>query len=93
MFCLNHKYKGQTAWYSGNIIQRITEDPWFSQTEEARTYILLKRKRKRAYDPKGIEIEPYQKKPKLLQEFSTAEEIKKAGESVKPLLTESRNEA
>ena len=56
--------------------QRRPEDPSFSQAEEARTYIALKRKRKRAYDPTGIEIEPYRKKLKLLQEFSTAEEIK-----------------
>ena len=72
--------------------QRRPEDPSFSQAEEARTYIALKRKRKRAYDPTGIEIEPYRKKLKLLQEFSTAEEIKKAEESVKLLLIESKSQ-
>ena len=76
----------------GIAFQRRPEDPSFSQTVEARTYIRLKRNRNRAYDSTGIEIEPYRKKPKLLQEFSTAEEIKKTEESVKLLLIETRNE-
>ena len=61
-----------------STFQRTPKDPSFSQTKEARTYILLKRKRKRAYDPTKIQIGPYRKKAKLLREFSTAEEIKKA---------------
>ena len=40
-------------------------------------------------ESKSIQTE---KKPKLLQEFSTSEEFKKAEESVKVLLLESRNE-
>ena len=43
----------------GIAFPRKPQDPSFSQTEEARTYIPLKRKRKRGYDPTGIEIEPY----------------------------------
>ena len=71
----------------------MTGDPSFPQREKARTYIQLKRKRKRAYDQKGIKIDPYQNKPKLLQEFLMAKEIKNAGESVKSLLIESRKKA
>ena len=54
--------------------RRRPEDSSFSQTEEARTYIPLKHKQYPAYDPTRIQIEPYRKKPKFLQEFSTAEE-------------------
>ena len=43
----------------GTAFQRRPEDPLFSQTEEARTYIPLKRKQKWAYDPKRIKIKPY----------------------------------
>ena len=75
----------------GIAFPRRLEGPSFSQIEETRAYISLKRKRKRAYYPIEIQIEPYRKKPKLLQDFSTAEEIKKAEESVKLLLIESRN--
>ena len=72
----------------GTAFRRRSEHPSILQTEKARTYIT----RKRAYYPTGIEIEPYRKKSKLHQEFSTAEEIKKAEEPVKLLLIESRNE-
>ena len=72
--------------------QRRPEDPSISQTEEAKPYIPLKCKRKQAYDPTRIQIEPYRKKPKVLQKFPISEEIKKVEESVKLSLIESRNE-
>ena len=74
----------------GTAFQRRSEDPSFS-TEEARTYIPSKRKQKPTYDPIGIQVKPYQKNPKRLPGFSTAEEIKKSEESVNLLLIESRN--
>ena len=76
----------------GIAFQSRSEDPSFSHTEEARTYIPLKHKQKLAYDPTGTQMKSYQQKPKLLQKFSTAEEIKTSEESVKLLLIESRNE-